>query len=644
MGLWNERCLIRRFFYGGRMISVYNRKTDIEINMRRLETIEKYNKLIQWGRRHPTRFIEKVFQIQLIDYQKWIIMNTWVSEKAVWVCSRNAGKSFLLAIYIMTRAVLFPNYATYIMSNTGGQAQDTFMKIENIVKHNIASLIDTSDVFFGELLKSNANSDGFIHGSSQYECELYNGSTITSLVGKAANIVGKRSQLNIYDEAGKIEEEFFDLTEPFTAQNMDFKSGGNFDVRTYPKTVPTQCIYASSAEGVETHLFTMYKTCAMNMMMGMPGFFVADINCDLPLKPYLNGFETQPLLKQSEVDTALRANEQKALREYYNIFDTTGGANAAVSRASIARNTYKFLPVFRSEAPLKKYVICWDPASQADNSTVLICEEYKDKEKGWKLKVVNSINLIEIISSTQKRPLRTPEQVDWVRKIILAYNGDAPEYQNVEVYLDGGAGGGGRQYADLLMTDWTDSAGVLHRGITDKDDEVSQEQRLKFPHAVECLHIMNPTKYKTLMYDALGEMTSQDLIDFPDTDLRDDTKELEDGRVVTLTTEEIRALVEIDLTKEEMMAMQKYKNKLGTISFALPPNKEKKMHDDRAYCSAMVGWHLSEKRRIEMISGAQRPQADYTEFTNKLKAQRAAFNPAGNRPNPWAGKSNPFAR
>lgn len=622
------------------MISVYANKPAIEANPRRIEAMEKYNKLIQFGRRHPTRFIELVFKIELIDYQKWLILNTWASEKAVWVCSRNAGKSFLMSVYIMARALLFPKFYVYIMSNTGSQAQDTFLKIENIAKHNIASLLGTSDVFFNELVKSNANSDGFTHSASSYECSLYNGSTITSLVGKAQNIVGKRSNLNVYDEAGKIDKDYFALTEPFTTQNADFKTGGGFDSKIYPLSVPTQNLYASSAEGVDSHLWDMYKECAKNMLMGVPGFFAADINCDLPLKPYINGIESPPLLKQSEIDTAMRTNERRALREYYNIFDTSGGSDAAVSRTSILRNTKKYLPVDRHQGGDRKYIICWDPARTNDNSTVLVAEEYIDPEKGYKLKLVNSINLIEVISPTLKRPLPTPEQIDWVRKIINYYNGDAPDYKNIEFYLDGGSGGG-KNIPDYLVQDWTDETGKSHHGIIDLKSDMGQQLKGKFPHAKDCLHIIipnSPKDIRILMFEAMGEMTSQDLIDFPDTDLRQEEKELEDGTYKRLTQEEIRALVEFDLLKEEIMAIQKYRLPQGGVAFHLPPSLEKKMGDDRGFTLVLASWHLSEKRR-EAFKNKDIPKQSYQDYLNSLANSGKSKSPFGQKTNPFSQRS-----
>lgn len=136
------------------MISVYGNLTDNEVNIRKQENFQRYNRLIQWGRKHPTRFIEKILGIQLLDYQKWIVMGTWTAEKAAWVCSRNAGKTFLGAVYLMTKAILFPQFKINIMNVSGRQSFDTFMKIEDIAKKNIASLLNTTDVFLMNLSKA----------------------------------------------------------------------------------------------------------------------------------------------------------------------------------------------------------------------------------------------------------------------------------------------------------------------------------------------------------------------------------------------------------------------------------------------------------------------------------------------------------
>lgn len=65
--------------------------------------------------------------------------------------------------------------------------------------------------------------------------------------------------------------------------------------------------------------------------------------------------------------------------------------------------------------------------------------------------------------------------------------------------------------------------------------------------------------------------------------------------------------------------------------------------DDRAYTLALASWHLSERRRLELVSGGPKPQVDYTEFLNTMAAQRTAT-PFGGKVNPFAGRSNPFGR
>lgn len=52
------------------MISVYGDLIDNNLTIRDQDAIDKYVRLIQWGRRNPIQFIEKIMQIPLMDYQK----------------------------------------------------------------------------------------------------------------------------------------------------------------------------------------------------------------------------------------------------------------------------------------------------------------------------------------------------------------------------------------------------------------------------------------------------------------------------------------------------------------------------------------------------------------------------------------------
>ena len=632
------------------MINVYIKSTDWELTNKKIEGYRKYNQIITWGRKHPTRFVERFLGIEFLDYQKYVFMNTWTSQWAVWLMSRNGGKSFLSVPYMMTRGILLPNQEIYIMSNTGDQAQATFMKLEKTAKKQITSLTGLTDVFMQEISK-NAGEDGFSHNKSGFTVALHNGTKIRTLNGVAENVVGYRSNLTFYDEAGKISRHFFELTEPFTTQSSDFSLGGNVDTSIMPKRYYNQTIYASSAEDIESYLWDKYKLCSMKMIAGDKRYFVADVTCDTIIGAKFNGESYPPLLSREVVEDALKLNEEKALREYYNKFDTSGGSDAAVKRGVIIRNCENYIPVFENVDNKRKFVLCYDPALQADNAVVLIAEILYNEEKGFYAKVVNLVNLIHKLPDGTKKPIRTPEQIQWIKKLILDYNGNVPDYENILKFLiDPGAGGGGRSISTFLLDDWQDDLGRTHRGFADPEDESTIAELYKFPNAAQILRLPEPAKYKVKMYDALCEMMTQDLIKFPpELNLRGELEiqEIDEHgnvreKIIQLNGEEIRACVEIDLMKEELANIQKTKTTNGKVQYSLPPNKEKKMHDDRSYCLCMLGWYLSEIRRADILKKDNFKPSEVGKLIEKQKAKivNTPKNPMQQRYNPFLNRSN----
>ena len=338
------------------MVNVIFNDLNYEILPKKLETFEKYCKILQWGRQHPTRFAEQFMNLQFTDMQKWIILSSWVPSTCVWLLSRGSGKlgaldtkiypvkkcyesknltppkvlgdlkigdwiyddqgkptqvvdmnpiviedeykvyfedgevikcgrehlweiiidngyavietgelyrhyqeydiyvptvkltsefskdygvyevpsnkkritkidltnkktpmrcitvsndsglflwgehytvthnSYMGAIFLMLKAMLFPHTNSYILAPTGNQAQETFTKMENIAKNNIASAIGVTRVFLDETVKYNSKADPFTHDSASYTVSLYNGSTINTLNSVAKSIVGIRSK------------------------------------------------------------------------------------------------------------------------------------------------------------------------------------------------------------------------------------------------------------------------------------------------------------------------------------------------------------------------------------------------------------------------------------------------------------------
>lgn len=458
------------------MISIYNKKSNVEINARRFEQMEKWGSIIQYGRQNPVWFIEEILGCPLMDYQRFMILGGWTAQKSIYVQSRASGKSFIASLIIMAKTILYPAYAAYIMAPTARQSNELFNKIKDIAMRNLQTIAG-NDVFLGETIKTNGNATGFVTASGDPHVDLYNGSSITALNGNPKGLVAIRSSGNFYDEAGKLNQEFFDLTEPFTAVDSNFRAG--VDPLVYPKNIPNQCYYFSSAEDTSTHLWNLYKEGAKRMMMGYRDYFVCDINCEMPLHPTMKGKSFTPLLTQGEIDAALRSNEYKARREYYNLFDLTGGVDNIVSSDTIYRNEKQYLPLTANPDPKsgKKYIISIDPAHQIDNSFCLIMEVWKDKQRGWMGRVVNGYNMIKLLPNGDKKLYTMPEAVDFIRDIMVRYNGGAPNWENIIMFVDPGSGGGGLMIADFLRQDWTDKYGNTYRGVIDMDDENSSKER-----------------------------------------------------------------------------------------------------------------------------------------------------------------------
>lgn len=563
-------------------------------------------------------------------------MNTWLKPYNLWVITRNGGKSTLSAPLIMAKGVLFHGHNTYILSNVSAQSQDTFMKIEKIAKNEINSFTGLTDFFMGELVKSAANTDGFTHAQSGFNYKLYNGSAVTSLSGDINNNRGKRSALNVYDESGWTEEDYVVATTPFLLQNSSFRMGGDIHVDTLPKQVPNQRLFISSASSTESYFYSLYRDYSKQMLLGNKDYFVCDINCEVMIRPMFNGkLYPVPLIERDTIDAEMRKNKEKALREFYNKFSVDGGDNQVFKRAAVIRNSESRLPVIHnSNSDKRQFVFAYDPAHHYDNSVCLVAEIVHDEIVGPKMEIVNGVSFVDI-GKKKKTPMRTPEQMAALKKMLLDYNGkQQADYENIEcLMIDAGAGGHGTTYADYFMDDWVDVDGVNHKGLIDKQE--NHEYVSRFPNAVDKLKLMSPQKYKREMYDALLEMLNLDLISFtaeydgkdyimvPKLTGKEVVVEDEDGnnKVETeiqyvkakLDFDQQLALRNIDLSKEELVNIYRHKGTNGNYRYDLSTEKEGKMHDDRAYCLAMLGWYLQKVRR-EMITNKPKPKVDITQF------------------------------
>jgi len=146
--------------------------------------------------------------------------------------------------------------------------------------------------------------------------------------------------------------------------------------------------------------------------------------------------------------------------------------------------------------------------------------------------------------------------------------------------------------------------------------------------------MMNPSAFKSMMYEAMIEMLNQNKISFTanydhkgyltvfdvdqniiDKETKRISEELKKKKIVgkefeeklkeeldkiqSIKTKTIKldwrdeiALSNIDALKEELVNIVRKKRDSGKDAFELTPEKANKLHDDRAYVCCMLGWGL----------------------------------------------------
>lgn len=641
------------------------------MSTKKIESLIEIARMQKFLQCNPVFAIDLFFNIELLDMQSLAVERTWICPNSLLVCTRGWGKSTTIDLELMAKGMLFTNYWSYIASGSGSQAENTFNTLEKLANDNIDTFAgSTGKIFKDEVIIKNAAGDGFSHSSNGFNYSLYNGSMTQTL---NSNIDAKRGFRGsvIFDESGFLSEEMMNVYSAFAIVNRDLKTGKDASGRSidpvrqrcFPREMPYQKIYISSASDVETKFYALYRDFAKKQIMGDPDYCVLHMDCELAFKPTLRGELVTPLLSRSQVESEMRTNPDKALREYYCIFTTSAGADAIVQRGVITRNEETRKPLLYNDTGDKKFGIFYDPARQRDNSFILVCEFYEDElpdgSTETKMRIVNGINLIDI-GKKIKSPMQTPDQIEYLKKIILDYNGGADAYGNiVGIWIDAGSGGGGVNIGDYLMDDWESESGIKHRGLIDK--EFSAEYVKRFPNAVDKVHLMTPSAYKSIMYEALIEMLNQDKISFTasydhkgyltvfDVDekvLKEEKAKIESklkkqkisGReleerinqelnnVQSVKTKTIKlewldelALSNIDALKEELVNMVRKRRDSGRDSFDLTPEKANRLHDDRAYTMAMAGWALSEERRKNIL---KKPKSqDTSTLLSKLRSQ-----------------------
>lgn len=210
---------------------------------------------------------------------------------------------------------------------------------------------------------------------------------------------------------------------------------------------------------------------------------------------------------------------------------------------------------------------------------------------------------------------------------------------------------GGTDIAQFLLNEWKGKDGRIHLGFIDENDPYMKLRMDDYPANIAKLQMFNFKKDKVQAYERAQMAINQGLVQFPNSlNVRNELEIEEtsaDGtvhiRYEKVTFEEMNSLIQIDLAKEELVAMQKTKRPNGSLVFELSPDaKSRNFHDDRADCVAMILNRLMEIRAQEALQIEERPKTEFKEMFARAKGG----NNKANKENPFNNRNsqNPFSR
>ncbi|MFI8671821.1 terminase large subunit domain-containing protein [Bacillus paranthracis] len=222
------------------------------------KTREGFKKWTAFYRANPHRFAKEYLGVKLFLYQTLLL---WAMNKYsffMYIAARGQGKSYIIAIYCVIRAILFPNSNIVIASGIKKQAQ-------LIITEKIFSLKNNSKNLDREIkeFKTSAN-----------ECHVvfWNGSKITAVTsGDGAR--GYRANILIVDEFRLVSKETIDMIlRPFLNVNRTPPYLSNPQYSHLAEE--NKEVYISSAWYKNHYIWDMFKS-YLNSMMAGKDYFVA---------------------------------------------------------------------------------------------------------------------------------------------------------------------------------------------------------------------------------------------------------------------------------------------------------------------------------------------------------------------------------
>lgn len=247
-------------------------RTDLEIQEDKVKTrMEVIAKRCAYYRANPSRFIEDFIPgLKLRFFQKillWLMANHIMGYI---VACRGLGKTYVVAMYAVYKAVLFPHSKIVCASYTYKQGREILCKI--VEDFMPKSSLLRNEIEYYSLSRNDAN------------IRFKNGSIIKIAITSEASR-GMRSTCLLIDESRLVPQDKVDsILRPMNASPRERPYTNKPEYRHLLETEVPQEIYLSSAYYKQSEMYEKVKSFTANMLTDGLSYFAVDLPYQLSIR------------------------------------------------------------------------------------------------------------------------------------------------------------------------------------------------------------------------------------------------------------------------------------------------------------------------------------------------------------------------
>lgn len=288
-------------------------------------------------RKAPVSAAKYLLGIELTWFQAIMLNLAWKKLFCMWICSRGLGKTYVGAIWLILKCLLYKNVKAWVFAKDFGYTQATYEKIEEIYER--------SPLFQNELKREPRTS------KSSWSVLFKNGSYI-----RARPIIrSKRADVILIDEAREMD---FSILNTVVIPMLN--------VKNYNTDGDGNLLIVSSADYEFRPLYQKYKEYEEQVEKGNPdyGLCIFDVN-DALTGPWMN----EAILRAARDSLLPEEYEMEYLSKFVSL---SGGWITGYLVRQCERD---FVPEFKGDSNYE-YFIAVDPGrvKDGDNTSFIVCK------------------------------------------------------------------------------------------------------------------------------------------------------------------------------------------------------------------------------------------------------------------------------